>query len=163
MVESLVALVVAGLAASLVIPSLTNMYDKAYTESYVTDLGSALSMARSEALKRNSPVYICALADNSQSCGVSTDWDNGFKVYQKIVTYDDNNEPVSTDDNLLVKKVSNPVAVTTTDKELLYSARGTLNASANLVIKPSSCKDYQYFVEVNEFGVSHVVKQNCSS
>lgn len=87
LVESMVALVVAGVLTTMAVPSMTAMHGKAAVDSQVGAFGSALRLARSAAMSRGETVTVCALdrdslAGDQPTCMASgKDWTGGWLVF----------------------------------------------------------------------------------
>jgi len=84
MIELLIVLVIAGILAGLAAPSFSRFINDTRQTSAMTQLTGDLNRARSEAIKRNQRMLVCARDDNT-SCG--TDWNNGW-----LVCYDADND-----------------------------------------------------------------------
>ena len=70
LIELMVTIAIFVIVVSFAIPSFTSMIQNNYSLSISHDLISSLKFARSEAIKRNSPVSLCATSDsNYTSCG----------------------------------------------------------------------------------------------
>jgi type IV fimbrial biogenesis protein FimT len=80
LVEMLVVLAVMATLLSLAAPSLTAVIDSVKVSSASNDMLSGLHLARSEAIKRNSPVVLCKSADGS-SCASDGGWEQGWIVF----------------------------------------------------------------------------------
>lgn len=82
MIESLAAILIGSLITLYSIPSFVGVVDNYRVASYADSLTQHLSYARSEAIKRNVGVNICARATpTSLECGVVNNWSNGWLVY----------------------------------------------------------------------------------
>jgi type IV fimbrial biogenesis protein FimT len=77
--ELLVALAIIGLLVGIATPSYRQFSGNSRTVATTNSLVGALAVARSEALRRATPVTICASSD-SQSCNTSN-WSNGWIVF----------------------------------------------------------------------------------
>lgn len=95
MTETLTTLAVAGVVVSGGAPAMQNlMYEQRLT-TQVNQLLGDLHMARSESIKRGTPVVLCK-SSNGVACSTTADWQNGWLVF--VDTDDDStvdaNEPV---------------------------------------------------------------------
>jgi type IV fimbrial biogenesis protein FimT len=87
LVESMVALAVAGVLTTVALPNLSAMHDRAAVESQVGVFSSALRRARSEAITRGETVTVCALdieslgADKPACVEPGKDWTDGWMVF----------------------------------------------------------------------------------
>ena len=78
-VELMVALSVLAILLALAVPSFTNATLGARLSSYANDLLASTQLARSEAIKRNAPVTLCA-SSNGTTCATSGGWQVGWIV-----------------------------------------------------------------------------------
>lgn len=80
LVELVVAIALLGIIMAIAIPSFTSIIQNNYAVSISNNLVNSLAFARSEAIKRNSPVSVCATADtNFNACGAQ--WALGWLVF----------------------------------------------------------------------------------
>ena len=79
-IEILVVMVVMGLLASLAAPSFTTFIKNTRLSTATTQLVSDLNLARSEAIKRNVHVLVCARNTAGTDCVANTDWRAGWVV-----------------------------------------------------------------------------------
>jgi type IV fimbrial biogenesis protein FimT len=80
LVEMLVALTIAGVLAGVAAPSFSDTIAGMKVSGYSSNLVSSALLARSEAIKRNAVVSLCA-SSNGASCGGS--WEQGWLVMCK--------------------------------------------------------------------------------
>lgn len=96
LIELMVTIAIFVIVVSFAIPSFTSMIQNNYSLSISHDLISSLKFARSEAIKRNSPVSLCATSDsNYTSCGNA--WSLGwiiFSDYNGDGTYSSGNDVI---------------------------------------------------------------------
>jgi type IV fimbrial biogenesis protein FimT len=78
-IELLVAMVVLALVVAVAIPNLSNALLGARLSAYASSLLANLQVARSEAIKRNTNVTVCASA-NGTTCASSGSWEQGWIV-----------------------------------------------------------------------------------
>lgn len=78
LIELLVAMVVAAILLGVGVPSFIDVMKNARTSTTYNGLISSLYLARSEAVKSNLDVAVCARASDA-TCG--TQWDNGWLVF----------------------------------------------------------------------------------
>jgi type IV fimbrial biogenesis protein FimT len=83
-IELLIVLTVAAIFLALGLPSFTDFVRQIRLSSTMSDLTSAIHMARSEAIKRNTRILLCARASaTSNACTTSTAataWTSGWLV-----------------------------------------------------------------------------------
>ena len=77
LVELLIVIAIAAILASLAGPSFSDFINRTRQSSVVSQLVSDLNRARSEAIKRNTPVLLCVRSTDS-ACGTTTNWQNGW-------------------------------------------------------------------------------------
>ncbi len=78
LVELVVTMAVMAILLGVGVPSFIDVMKNARTSATYNSLIGSLYLARSEAVKSNLDVAICARASDA-SCG--TDWDNGWLVF----------------------------------------------------------------------------------
>jgi len=87
LIESLMALGVAGVLSTLAVPSLTDWRAKAAVQSQVQSFNSVLRRARSEAITRGDLVTVCALdadslaAERPSCAGAGRVWSGGWLMF----------------------------------------------------------------------------------
>ena len=80
MIELLIVLMVAVILATIAGPSFAEFINNTRQTSALSQLTSDLNRARSEAIKRNSWVLVCASNSTGTDCGTGTNWLNGWLV-----------------------------------------------------------------------------------
>ena len=83
LVELMVAISVIGILMAVGVPSFNQFTTNSRLNSYVNALQSNLSLARSEAIKRNGRVVIC-VTSNGTSCDNSGSWDQGWIIFSDL-------------------------------------------------------------------------------
>lgn len=78
LLEMLTAIVILGILVSIAVPSMQGFVLSGRIKSQAGDLAAALSLARSEAIKRSATVSICI--GTSSSC-TGSNWANGWLVW----------------------------------------------------------------------------------
>ena len=80
LIELMVTILVLGIFMAIAMPDFTAVIENDSITNMSNDLITSLNMARSEAIKRDVPVSVCATADNTySSCGAN--WDLGWIVF----------------------------------------------------------------------------------
>lgn len=79
-VELLVALTIVAILAGLGVPSFREFMNEQRLASSMSQLVNDLHFARTEAIKRNSRVLVCARLADSSACAASPDWKTGWMV-----------------------------------------------------------------------------------
>ncbi|MEW5789725.1 MAG: GspH/FimT family pseudopilin [Pseudomonadota bacterium] len=81
LVELLVTITIVGILATIAVPNFWVMVQNTRISTMSTDLTLALQYAKSEAVKRNVRVYLCANNDADTDCpGAGAGWSNGWRV-----------------------------------------------------------------------------------
>lgn len=79
LLEALVVLAILGVLLSLAVPSVNNLYAKHRLQAQAEGLLRSLQLARSEALRRQQPVTLCARAH--AQCDTEPNWQLGWWVF----------------------------------------------------------------------------------
>jgi prepilin-type N-terminal cleavage/methylation domain-containing protein len=83
LIELMIVLVIMGIALSLAIPGFSDIRFSTKLRAYAQEMVAAVYLARTESIKRNSPVILCPAADpNAVICstGVNGSWVQGWIV-----------------------------------------------------------------------------------
>lgn len=91
MVEMIVVMALFGIIAAIAAPSFRDFVIRRSISAQVSDLGAALRLARSEAIKRGAPVTLCpttAPHEAAPACSGGREWANGY-----LVLIDNGNAP----------------------------------------------------------------------
>jgi type IV fimbrial biogenesis protein FimT len=81
LLELMTALTVLGVLLSIAIPSFRQFTINSRTTSATNDLVTALQLARSEALRRATPVIVCSSIDLA-NCAGARDWSTGWIAFR---------------------------------------------------------------------------------
>ena len=79
LIELMIVLAILGVILSIALPSFSEISLSTKLKAYANELVSSVYLARSEAIKRNTPMSLCASADGT-SCAGSGDWEQGWIV-----------------------------------------------------------------------------------
>ena len=98
LVELMIVIVILGVLLAYAVPGVTSFLRVNSVISVKTDLLFDIQFARSEAIKRNVPVTICAANADQTAClgGGSTDWSNGWIVFSDSFSNETAVPPVAT-------------------------------------------------------------------
>jgi len=80
LIELMITLVLAAIILTLAVPGFQDIIRNNRAATQANELVTALSLARSEAVKRGARVSLCPSADQA-SCTGGTDWSNGWIVF----------------------------------------------------------------------------------
>lgn len=118
MIELMIVVAIAAILATIAAPSFSDFINNTRLTSMMTQLTGDLNRARSEAIKRNLWVMVCARSTDT-ACGA--DWNNGW-----LVCYDENR-----DDACDAGTASNPNPI---------AVRPALNSNLTLVGSAASIR-----------------------
>lgn len=79
-IELIITVLIVSLVLAFGIPSFRELMASNRITTSANSLVTALNFARSEAIKRNSPVTICPIGDGDGDCGDSDNWVTGWHV-----------------------------------------------------------------------------------
>lgn len=79
LVEMMIAIAILAILLSIGVPSMTEAMLGSKLSSFANNFVASANMARSEAIKRNVEVTLCASADGA-SCATSGGWEQGWVV-----------------------------------------------------------------------------------
>jgi type IV fimbrial biogenesis protein FimT len=112
LLELMVAVAVSALLLTIGIPSFTAFTSSTRLVNVTNELVSSLHLARSEAIKRNSRVVLCASATGT-SCLAAGDWHQGWLVF-----HDANNNAVrDVGETVILARYALPVGFSLTGNE----------------------------------------------
>lgn len=80
MLELMMALAVSAILTALAVPSLAQFANEQRLAATMAQLTSDLNFARTEAIKRNARVLVCARTAGTNTCSTQPDWQNGWAV-----------------------------------------------------------------------------------
>lgn len=81
LVELMIGIAILAVLAMVAVPAFNDAATNSKLTSYANTFSASLRMARSEAIKRNAAVKMCASPDGA-SCASSGDWQQGWIVFQ---------------------------------------------------------------------------------
>ncbi|MGQ0750845.1 MAG: GspH/FimT family pseudopilin [Betaproteobacteria bacterium] len=131
LIEVLFAIVILGVLLSLAAPSMRNLVLDQRVKTVVSDMHATLIFARSEAIKRNQYVAVCAMNNDGSGCQNSTDWARGWIVY---LDADGNGIPGAVSDILKRQDALHDVTLTGTGTNITYQKDGRLRAAATTFV-----------------------------
>jgi type IV fimbrial biogenesis protein FimT len=143
LVELMVTLAIAAIILTIAVPSFWSIVQNNRASTQANELITALSLARSEAVKRGAPVSLCPSADQDACVSASTNWAVGWIVF--VDTNNDGNR--QTAEPLL--RVWGPLgggATLTGPTSIRYQGTGGLpgtTAPAPLQLRISGCSGNQ--------------------
>lgn len=126
LIELLFTAVILVVLLSLGAPMLRNLVLDQRVKTAASDLHAALIFARSEAIKRNGAVALCAKTSSSTGCQNSTDWALGWIVY---IDSDGDGYPNAAGDFLRRQDAFNDISITGTGSNLAFQGDGRLRTT----------------------------------
>ncbi len=81
LVELMMTLVVGSIILTLAVPSFRDMIQNNRITTQANELVTALNLARMEAIRRGTPVSVCASTDQATCSGVN-DWSTGWILFE---------------------------------------------------------------------------------
>ena len=79
LIELMVAIMVLSILLGIAVPSFRDAALGSRLTGYANDLVAGVQIARSEAIKRNAPVTLCA-SEDGETCGTDAGWEVGWVV-----------------------------------------------------------------------------------
>jgi len=124
LIEVMVALAVFALVATLAVPNIRNFVQNNQMSASANNLMGSLALARSEAIKRNTQVSVCASSSQTGCTGV--DWNSGWIVF---VDGEDPGVVDGTDEILnAVQGLPGGMDLASTDPYIQFKPNGSLAA-----------------------------------
>jgi type IV fimbrial biogenesis protein FimT len=80
LVELMITLVIASIVLTMAVPGMRDLIQNNRITGQVNEMVTAFNLARMEAIRRGSPVSVCASADQA-SCSGANDWASGWIVF----------------------------------------------------------------------------------
>jgi len=80
LIELMVTITVAAILLTIGIPSLVSLYEGMRVNNNITKIHDIMVFARNQAISYGATVNVCPYA-SATSCGTSTDWSKGIRVY----------------------------------------------------------------------------------
>lgn len=121
---TIVAMII-GILSAMAIPSMRDLVRDQRIKSTVSDVNTSIIYARSEAIKRNQNVAMCASADGA-TCSGATNWATGWIIFFDT---DGDGAPAAAADILKKQDPVTGVTVTGTGTNLSYQRDGRLAAA----------------------------------
>ncbi len=161
LIELLVTVTMLAILISLAAPSFNSTIRDNRVLTEANSLITAVSDARSEALKRGRMVSICPSADGL-TCG--SDWSLGWIVYTEKNTVTAGAAP-DVDEVLQVEGVAKSLELTQASGNnwIRFSSRGLAEASVTVDVKPDTCSSGYKYQEI-VFGITSratITKKTC--
>jgi type IV fimbrial biogenesis protein FimT len=124
-IELVMTVAILTVLLTIAAPSLSALVREQRIKSATFDLYASLIFARSEAIKRNRFVAICAMNADGSGCQNSSDWARGWIVFEDE---DGNGFPAAVADILKRQDAIADLSVTGTASNVTYQRDGRLRA-----------------------------------
>lgn len=165
MIELMMTLAILGIITSLAIPSFSKTINNSRLTTNANQLVASLNLARSEAIKRNTTIYVANIENEGQN------WDNGWNVF-----IDENsNEIFNENSDTLLKtypSLTNNYTLRTGENisswvaykpsGLYETSTGRLSDSFRLCTMKSDTNDSRRII-LNSIGRARITKNDASS
>ena len=170
LIELMIALALGVILLTLAVPSFRSTIQNNRATAAANDILTALNTARSEAIKRGTPMTICS-SGNGSSCAGSTDWSTGWILFTDLNsngTLDDNGTPPTcqaTEDCLIRSwegLKGRPSIPGTTSSGVTYNPNGSVTTAGQIDIALPECKgDQKRQISITITGQASVQSQTC--
>jgi type IV fimbrial biogenesis protein FimT len=100
LVELMFTIFIMAVLAMLAVPSFRDASLGSRLTATANSLHGAIQIARSEAIKANVPIVLCASSDGEE-CATGGDWDQGWIVVRTLMGLDVDGNPVVLDEDIL--------------------------------------------------------------
>lgn len=165
LLELVVTVTIAAILLTIAVPSFTNLLRDNRVTGVTNELVGAISLARSEATRRNGSVHVCAANENLDGCG--NDWSNGWLVWADL----NGNSALSANEILRIYEIPEGKATlgAGTVDSFGFNGRGlrtggVQDAPVLMTVRAAPCdsgKQHQRQLEVSTAGRVNVVRQAC--
>ncbi len=168
LIEMMITIAIAAILLTVAVPSFQHSMRGNRLTTEANELFSAMSLARSEAIKRGTSITVCASSDQS-ACSNSTNWATGWIVFV------DKNADLSRDgtdcgtaaaDDCLLKvqgALKGDAVLTGSTTFVTYNANGRASAASSLTLKAAAAcgVNEQRTISVTSTGRVSVAQEDC--
>lgn len=160
LIELVVTLVVIAVTAAVALPSFTGLIRSNRVTSQTNELMASLALARTEAIRSNSPVVgnrdvVLCPSSNGTTC--SADWSDGWIVARRV------------DDAIVtvLRHTQQPtgMAIASAEEEIVFDNRGRRrDGPGQISLQPDNCgagEPYLRTLMINASGQVRIVQQAC--
>ncbi len=159
LIELMVTLGIASIVLGMAAPAMRDMVQNSRITSQANELLASLSTARSEAVKRGSPVSICRSANLLTCSGGAGSWADGW------ILFDDLNGNGAVNAGEMVLRVRQELSGNPTlngPPPVIYQSSGLVNAPAIFTHTIPGCSgDQGRTITLNATGRAMVTRQSC--
>tara|TARA_B100000989_G_scaffold298629_1_gene288837 strand:- start:10845 stop:11360 length:516 start_codon:yes stop_codon:yes gene_type:complete len=130
-IEILMGFIIAGILITLGVPSYQFYRQNQRAATLSSDFVKALAYTRSEAVKRGTPVTMCAAGNAGfTSCGNAGNWGDGWIIFADP---DGDGNIANQNDRLMTHAaLRQGASITTTQPRITYAGSGFINAGAGV-------------------------------
>ena len=157
LIELMIVIAIAGTLAAMAMPTLGSLVRDQRIKAVVSDINASIIYARSEAIKQNVNVVICAKNADGSGCGNTTNWGVGWIVF---LDADGNGYPGATSDYLKKQDAFTGVTVSGTGGRVTYLRDGRLALAMDADFVVSATGSTSRCVAVNISG-RPTIKPSC--
>lgn len=125
LVELMVTLAVVAIVALIAVPGMQGLVNNSRSTGMAGEMTASLQLARSEAIRRNSPVTVCGTADGT-TCAANTSWGRWIVI--------GNDNAAGTTDVIRDNTVTGSVQLTGPDTGIQFNPSGLIEAQATLTV-----------------------------
>jgi len=151
----MVTLAIAAILATLAAPNFSNIIANNRMVTQINELNTSLSVARSEAIKRNATITLCKSTDQ-ENCAAG-DWDSSDNGW--IVFVDNNSDNDAKDDGEEILRIQDTLSGSlklkfNNDGKISYRASGLANKAGTFTLcdQRSSAQKYAKALIINNTG-----------
>ncbi len=84
LIELMITIAILSILVGLAVPTFDSVRLSSKLRTYSNELIAGALLARSEAIKRNSVVKLCVMNSDGDDCQNSTDWENGWLLFNDL-------------------------------------------------------------------------------
>jgi len=128
LVELLIVLAIAAILAQIALPDFSDIIKNNRAATRINELQTSLTFARSEAIKRNTPVILCKSSDGETCLNSGDAWQSGWMVFA-----DDNRNNTPDDGEVLTLhgNAEEQFTLTFTTTRVAFNGSGMATAGQN--------------------------------
>jgi type IV fimbrial biogenesis protein FimT len=160
LLELMVAITIFGILVGLAVPGFREFTRNNRVTAAQNDLVSTVNFARSEALKRSTPVAICS-SDDGESCSDSENWNNGWIVFVDRVPPSND---IDADDVILnvMPQLAEAVSLSADVSNFAFQPNGMTSGAATFALHAAGCTgDHAREFVVSITGTAAATKTTC--
>ena len=121
LIELMAAITLLSVMAIVAIPAFGNLFQNNTLTAVTNSFTSTIALARSEAIKRNVRISMCAMNDAGTNCGVNGEWEDGWVVWVDA----DNDDTIDAAELVIHQRDNLPTG---------YTLRSTNGVYSNLIV-----------------------------